>query len=138
MPKKAVALFFLLAFIGAALFVYFTFPRTKEEIPTSNNQRPFPSEPVPTPVPHSVPVPETVPHPDAPKLPPGPKLSVMAWASGNEAKALEAEADAFAAATGRRASLTIESDPATYRHDLQQALASAIFPAWTRPATWPR
>jgi ABC-type glycerol-3-phosphate transport system substrate-binding protein len=48
----------------------------------------------------------------------------MAWASGNEAKALAAEADAFGTATGRHASLTIDSDLATYRQDLQDALAS--------------
>lgn len=120
MPKKAVAIFFLLAFLGAALFVYFTFPRTKEEIPASNNQRPFPSAPAP----NGVPVPETVPHPNTPKLPPGPTLRVMAWASAGEAKALEAEVNAFAAATGRHASLTIGGDPVVYRHDLQQALAS--------------
>ena len=122
MPKKAVAIFFLLAFLGAALFVYFTFPRTKEEIPTSNNQRPFPSAPEPGP--NGLPVPETVPHPNTPKIPPGPTLRVMAWASGNEARTLEAEADAFGSATGRHASLTIDSDEESYRHDLQQALAS--------------
>ena len=67
MPKKAVAIFFLLAFLGAAIFVYLTFPRTKEEIPISNNQRPFPSAPMPSPnAPNGVPVPETVPHPNAP------------------------------------------------------------------------
>ena len=103
-PKKAVAIFFLLAFLGAALFVYFTFPRTKDEIPTSNNQRPFPSVPEPSPnAPNGVPVPETVPHPNTPKVPPGPTLRVMAWASGPDAQRLEAEADAFGAATGRRA-----------------------------------
>jgi len=124
-PKKAVAIFFLLAFLGAAIFVYFTFPRTKEEIPTSNNQRPFPSVPAPSPdTPNGVPVPETVPHPNTPKVPPGPTLRVMAWASGPEAKVLEAEADAFGAATGRRASLTIDSDMVSYRRDLQQAVAS--------------
>ena len=126
MPKKAVALFFLLAFLGAAIFVYFTFPRTKEEIPASNNQRPFPS--VPAPGPNGVPLPETVPHPNTPKVPPGPTLRVMAWASGAEAQALEAEADAFAAATGRRVSLTIDGDAAGYRRDLQQALASGSPP----------
>src|SRR5277367_1229290 len=121
MPKKKVAIFFLLAFLGAALFVYFTFPRTKDEIPTSNNQRPFPSAPLPSPnVPNGVPVPETVPHPNVPPVKPGPTLHVMAWASGAEAQRLEAEADAFGAATGRRASLTIDSDVATYRRDLQQ------------------
>jgi ABC-type glycerol-3-phosphate transport system substrate-binding protein len=124
-PKKAVAIFFLLAFLGAALFVYFTFPRTKEEIPTSNNQRPFPSAPVPSPNgPNGVPVPETVPHPNTPKVPPGPTLRVMGWASGVDAQKLEAEADAFTAATGRRASLTIDSDAASYRRDLQEAMAS--------------
>lgn len=126
MPKKAVAIFFLAALIGAALFVFFTFPRTKEQIPTSNNQRPFPS--APTPGPNGVPIPETVPHPDAPKVPPGPKLRVMAWASATEAKALEAQADAFTTATGREASLTIDRDPVSYRRDLQQALASETPP----------
>ena len=125
MPKKAVAIFFALAFLGAALFVYLTFPRTKGDIPASNNQRPFPSVPVPSPnAPNGVPVPETVPHPNTPKVPPGPTLHVMAWASAAEAPALEAEADAFAAATGRHASLTIEGDPVAYRRDLQQAIAS--------------
>lgn len=126
MPKKAVALFFLLAFLGAAIFVYFTFPRTKEEIPTSNNQRPFPS--VPAPGPNGLPVPETVPRPNTPKVPPGPTLRVMAWASGAEVQALEVEADAFGVATGRRASLTIDSDMASYRRDLRQALASDSAP----------
>ena len=122
MPKKAVAIVFLLAFLGAAIFVYFTFPRTKEEIPTSTNQRPFPS--VPAPGPNGVPVPETVPHPNTPKVPPGPTLRVMAWASGAEANALTAEADAFGAASGRHAALTIDDDAASYRRDLRQALAS--------------
>ncbi len=122
MPKKAVALFFIAALIGAALFVFVTFPRTKDEIPKSNNQRPFPSSPGPNGVPE--PVPETVPHPNTSKVPPGPTLRVMAWATGVEAKALEAEADAFQASTGRGVSLTVQNDPATYRLDLQQALAS--------------
>jgi ABC-type glycerol-3-phosphate transport system substrate-binding protein len=122
-PKKAVATFFLLAFIGALIYVYFTFPRTKDEIPRSNNQRPFPSAPEPT-NPNGAPVPETVPHPNTPKVPPGPTLRVMAWASAADAKVLEAQADAFGAATGRLASLTIDGDLATYRRDLQQAMAS--------------
>ena len=128
MPKKAVAIFFLLAFLGAAIFVYLTFPRTKEEIPTSNNQRPFPSAPVPSPntptTPNGVPVPETVPHPNVPPVKPGPTLHAMAWASGAEAQKLEAEADAFGAATGRRVALTIDSDMPSYLADLKQALAS--------------
>jgi ABC-type glycerol-3-phosphate transport system substrate-binding protein len=128
-PKKAVAIFFLLAFLGAAIFVYLTFPRTKEEIPTSNNQRPFPEAPEPSPnAPNSVPVPETVPHPNTPKVPPGPTLRVMAWATGAEAQKLEAEADAFGAATGRRASLTIDGDAASYRRDLHVAIASGSAP----------
>jgi len=128
-PKKAVALFFLFAFIGAAIFVWFTFPRTKDEIPKSNNQRPFPSAPEPSPnTPNSVPVPETVPHPNPPKVLAGPTLRVMAWASEAEAQALEAEADAFSNASGRHASLTIDSDEKSYRHDLQQAVASGSPP----------
>ena len=122
MPKKAVAIFFLLAFVGAAIFVYFTFPRTKDQIPSSNNQRLF--TPPSKPGPDGVPVPETVPHPNTPKVPPGPTLRVMAWASENEAKVLAEQADAFGAATGRHASLTIDGDAASYRRDLQQALAS--------------
>jgi ABC-type glycerol-3-phosphate transport system substrate-binding protein len=120
MPKKAVFIFFLLAFLGAALFVFFTFPRTRDEIPKSNNQRPFPSAPGP----NNVPVPDTVPHPNQPAPPHGPTLRVMAWAGGGEVKAIRSEADAFEASTGIRASLTIESDATTYRHDLQQAFAS--------------
>lgn len=123
MPKKAVAIFFLAALLGAVIFVYFTFPRTKDEIPKSNNQRPFPSAPGPNNMPPE-PVPETVPHPNTPKVPPGPTLHVMAWATGNEAKALEAEADAFQSVSGRNVSLTLEDNAATYRHDLQAALAS--------------
>lgn len=124
MPKKAVFIFFLLAFIGAALFVFFTFPRTKDEIPKSNNQRPFQSEP------GNVPVPETVPHPNTPTPPPqhGPTLHVMAWAHGEETKTLRAAADAFEAATGSRASLTIENDEAAYRRDLQQAINTGTAP----------
>ena len=128
MPKKAVALFFLASLIGAALFVYFTFPRTKDQIPKSNNQRPFPSAPgpnnLPEPAPTPEPLPVPVPHPAVPKVGPGPVLHVMTWANGTEAKALEAEADTFQAATGRSVSMTILSDEATYRHDLHQALAS--------------
>jgi ABC-type glycerol-3-phosphate transport system substrate-binding protein len=124
-PKKAVAVFFAFAFLGAAIFVYLTFPRTKEEIPTSNNQRPFPSAPVPSPnVPNGVPVPESVPHPTVPKVPSGPSLHVMAWGTEAEAQALEAEADAFGVATGRHASLTIDADLGNYRKDLAAAMAS--------------
>lgn len=124
MPKKAVVLYLVLALAGAALFIYFTFPRTKDEIPKSNNQRPFPSAPVPG----GAPVPETVPHPNAPKLPPGPTLRVMAWASPEEARVLESEADAFLKETGRGVSFTIQNDPIAYRHDLQQAFASGTPP----------
>ena len=125
MPKKAVLTFFLLAFLGAVLFVYFTFPRTKDQIPASNNQRPFPSFPAPPqPSPNGVPVPETVPHPNTPKVPPGPSLRVMAWASASDARVLEAEADQFGNATGRRVALTVDSNETTYRQDLRQALDS--------------
>jgi ABC-type glycerol-3-phosphate transport system substrate-binding protein len=126
MPKKKVAIFFLLAFLGAAIFVYFTFPRTKDEIPKSNNQQIFPTAPAPGP--NGVPVPETVPHPTTPKVPPGPSLTVLAWASDEEAKVLGAEADAFAASTGRHASLTIDRDEASYRRDLHDAFASGTPP----------
>ncbi len=120
MPKKAVAIFFLLAFLGAAIFVFFTFPRTKEEIPQSNNQRPYPSAPGP----NGVPVPEPAPHPTAPHVPPGPTLRVMAWAAGGDTARLTSDTDAFAAGTGRAVSLTLDSDPASYRRDLQAAFAS--------------
>jgi len=126
MPKKKVAIFFLLALLGAAAYTYLTFPRTKDEIPKSNNQLPFPSTPEPGP--NGVPVPETVPHPNVPKVPPGPSLHVMAWASDNEAQALEAEADDFTNSTGRHALLTIDRDEATYRRDLHDAFASGTPP----------
>jgi ABC-type glycerol-3-phosphate transport system substrate-binding protein len=119
-PKKAVAIYLLLALLGAVIFVYFTFPRTKDEIPRSNNQRPYPSSPGP----NGIPAPENIPHPNLPNAPHGPSLHVMAWATAGETQALEAEADAFAAATGKQASLIVENDPASYRRDLQQALAS--------------
>ncbi len=127
MPKKAVVIYLLLALIGAAAFIYFTFPRTKDEIPTSNNQRPFPSAPGPNdlPGPSGVPVPETAPAPAAPKPPMGgPKLRVMAWASPAEAQALSAEADAYAASSGQPVALTVSGDRAGYERDLRQALAS--------------
>jgi ABC-type glycerol-3-phosphate transport system substrate-binding protein len=120
MPRKAVAIYFILALIGAALFIFFTFPRTKDEIPTSNNQRPFPSGPGPG----NVPVPETSPHPAAPGTPHGPSLRVMAWASPAEAQALSARLDSYGAQTGQVVSLTLVNDEATYLHDLPQALAS--------------
>jgi ABC-type glycerol-3-phosphate transport system substrate-binding protein len=119
-PKKAVAIYFLLAFLGAVLFIYFTFPRTKEEIPTSNNQRPFPSSPGP----NGVPIPESVPHPSVPNSPHGPTLRVMAWAAPADVPRLQAEADAFAALSGNSASLTIDGDEASYERDLRQALLS--------------
>jgi ABC-type glycerol-3-phosphate transport system substrate-binding protein len=119
-PKKAVVIYLLLALAGAALFVYFTFPRTRDEIPQSNNQRPFPSSPGP----NGVPVPENVPHPTVPATPHGPSLRVMAWANAQELPALQAEADAFEAAQGGRVSLMVEGSEADYRRDLFQALIS--------------
>jgi ABC-type glycerol-3-phosphate transport system substrate-binding protein len=129
-PKKAVALFFTFALIGAALFIYFTFPRTKDEIPRSNNQMPFVAPPAPnTPnVPNGAPVPENAPNPTAPKVPPGPTLHVMAWAGAIDAKRLSAETDAFAAATGRQVALTIASDLTSYNHDLRDAIALGTSP----------
>jgi len=126
-PKKAVTLFFLLAFIGAALFIYLTFPRSKDEFPKSNNQRPYPSAPDPN-TPHGAPVPEPAPSPNAPKVPPGPTLHVMAWATAGEAQRLSAETDAFAAATGRPVALTLDATPADYRKDLQQAFVTGAPP----------
>ncbi len=131
MPKKAVAIFFLLAFIGAALFIYFTFPRTKDEIPRSNNQQPFlpsPGGPSTPNVPNGAPLPEPAPQPNAPKVPPGPTLHVMAWATASEAHNLSAETDAFAAATGRQVSLTLDSDLTSYRADLKQAFLTGTPP----------
>ncbi len=124
MPKKAVAIFFLAALVGAVVFVYLTFPRTKDEIPQSNNQRPFPSAPVPG----GVPLPEPAPAPNTPKLPPGPKLHVMAWASPQEAQELETRAQAFTAASGRQVSLSIQSSPSNYRQALQDAMSSSTPP----------
>ncbi len=123
MPKKAVALYLLLALLGAALFIYFTFPRTKDEIPKSNNQVPFPSAPGPNDMP-----PDTVPHPAAPGTPHGPSLRIMGWAAPDEAKSLGTEIDDYSAQTGQSVSMTIVSDVTTYRHDLQQALASGAPP----------
>jgi multiple sugar transport system substrate-binding protein len=129
-PKKAVTIFFLLAFLGAGLFIYFTFPRTKDEIPRSNNQGPLIPPPGPnTPnIPNGAPVPEPAPSPNTPKVPPGPTLHVMAWASAAEAKRLSAETDAFAAGTGRQVALTLDNDPASYRRDLQQAFVTGAPP----------
>ena len=130
MPKKAVATFFLLAFIGAVIFIYITWPRTKDQIPTSNNQRPFPSAPVPSPpTPNSVPVPEPAPAPNTPpKVPPGPKLHVMAWANPYEARALQVRTDAFGAGTGHDVDLRISADAAAYARDVRQAIQSGTPP----------
>ncbi len=122
MPRKAVALYLILALLGAAIFVYLTFPRTKDQIPTSNNQRPF-TEPA-SPNPGDAPVPEAPPHPTTPPAPHGPTLRVMAWASPAEAQALTAQLDAYGAQTGWYASLTVLDDEATYRQELAAALAA--------------
>jgi len=128
MPRKAVAIYLILALLGAAIFIFCTFPRTKEEIPGSNNQRPF-AEPPPSPNPGNVPVPEAPPHPTTPSPKPGgPTLRIMAWASAAEAQALSERLDAYAARTGWNASLTLVNDEATYRHDLAAALASDSSP----------
>ena len=109
MPRKAVAVYLILAFLGAAIFIFFTFPRTKEQIPASNNQRPFSAPPSPNP--GNVPVPETPPHPTSPTPKPGgPTLRVMAWASASEAQALSERLDAYATQTGWNASLTLVND----------------------------
>jgi ABC-type glycerol-3-phosphate transport system substrate-binding protein len=124
MPRKAVAIYLLLALLGAAIFVYFTFPRTKDQIPTSNNQRPF----APSPDPGNVPVPEAPPHPATPGAPHGPTLRVMAWASPAEAQTLDAQLDAYGAPDGWSASLTLADDEATYRRDLAAAIAAGNAP----------
>jgi ABC-type glycerol-3-phosphate transport system substrate-binding protein len=122
MPRKAVAIYLILALLGAAIFIYLTFPRTKDQIPTSNNQRPF-AEP-PSPNPGNAPVPETTPHPSTPAPPHGPTLRVMAWASPAEAQALSDQLDAYGAQTGWYASLTVLDDEASYRRELATDLAS--------------
>jgi ABC-type glycerol-3-phosphate transport system substrate-binding protein len=127
MPRKAVAIYLILALIGAALFIFFTFPRTKDQIPASNNQRPF-TEPPPSPDPGNVPAPEATPPPSTPAPQHGPTLRVMAWASPAEAQALSDRLDAYAAQTGWNASLTLVNDEATYRRDLPAALASGASP----------
>ena len=126
MPRKAVALYLILALVGAAIFVYLTFPRTRDQIPTSNNQRPF-AEP-PSPNPGNTPVPEAPPHPTTPAPQHGPTLRVMAWASAAEAQALGDQLDAYGAQTGWTASLTVLNDEAGYRHELAAALASPAPP----------
>jgi ABC-type glycerol-3-phosphate transport system substrate-binding protein len=126
-PHKAVAIYLLLALLGAVIFVYCTFPRTKDQIPTSNNQRPF-DEPPPLPNPGNVPVPETPPHPSTPSAPHGPTLRVMAWASPSEATALDAQLDAYGSPDGWTPSLTLANDEATYRRDLAAAIAAGTPP----------
>jgi ABC-type glycerol-3-phosphate transport system substrate-binding protein len=120
MPRKAVAIYLILALLGAALFIFFTFPRTKDQIPTSNNQRPFDQAPAPGP--------GNVPAPATPAPQHGPTLHVMAWASPSEAQALSDRLDAYTAQTGWNASLTLANDEETYRHDLPSALASDAAP----------
>lgn len=128
MPRKAVAIYLILALVGAAIFIFFTFPRTKEQIPGSNNQRPF-AEPPPSPNPGNVPVPEAPPHPTTPAPKPGgPTLRVMAWATAAEAQALSDRLDAYASKSGWNASLTLVNDESTYRHDLAAAMASDSAP----------
>ena len=126
MPRKAVAIYLILALLGAAIFVYCTFPRTKDQIPTSNNQRPF-DTPAPA-GPGNVPVPETQPHPTAPGAPHGPTLRVMAWATPAEAQELDAQLDAYGGQSGWVASLTLANDEASYRHDLAAAVAAGSPP----------
>ena len=126
MPRRAVAIYLILALLGAAIFVYLTFPRTKDQIPTSNNQRPF-AEP-PSPNPGNAPVPEAPPHPTSPASPHGPTLRVMAWASPAEAQALGDQLDAYGAQTGWVASLTVLNDEASYRQEMATALASPTPP----------
>lgn len=126
MPRKAVAIVLWCGLIGAAIFVYFTFPRTKDEIPRSENQRPFPSSPGP----NGVPMPEPVPAPNTPKPPPGggPNLRVMAWAGDDDARALSREMDAFAARTGLQPVLNVSANAADYRRDLRHAIDAGTPP----------
>jgi ABC-type glycerol-3-phosphate transport system substrate-binding protein len=126
MPRKAVAIVLWCGLIGAALFVYFTFPRTKDEIPRSENQRPFPSSPGP----NGIPMPDTVPHPATPKPAPGggPNLRVMAWAGDDDARALSAQMDAFAAKTGVQPALTVSASESDYRRDLRHAIDAGTPP----------
>jgi ABC-type glycerol-3-phosphate transport system substrate-binding protein len=126
MPRKAVAIVLWCGLIGAAIFTYLTFPRTKDEIPRSENQRPFPSSPGP----NGVPLPDTVPHPTTPKPPPGsgPNLRVMAWAGDDDARALSAQMDAFAAKTGVQPVLTVSANAADYRRDLRHAMDAGTPP----------
>jgi ABC-type glycerol-3-phosphate transport system substrate-binding protein len=126
MPRKAVAIVLWCGLIGAAIFVYFTFPRTKDEIPRSENQRPFPSSPGP----NGVPMPEPIPAPNTPKPLPGggPNLRVMAWAGDDDARALAREMDAFAARTGRQPILTVSANVADYRRDLHHAIDAGTPP----------
>lgn len=124
MPRKTVLAVFLLALLGSAIYVYFTFPRTRAQMPASENQRPFPSAPGPNNIP-----PDTVPRPTPLKPPTGPTLHVMTWASGSvETAALRAEADAYQNETGHPVSWTINADPVSYRHDVREALESGAPP----------
>jgi ABC-type glycerol-3-phosphate transport system substrate-binding protein len=125
MPRKAVAIVLWCGLIGAAIFTYFTFPRTKDEIPRSENQRPFPSSPGP----NGIPVPEPVPAPNTPKPQPvGPNLRVMAWAGDDDAHALSREMDAFAAKTGVQPILSVSANAADYRRDLRHAIDAGTPP----------
>ncbi len=118
MNRTFVVAFLVLGLIGSAIYMYFTFPRTREEIPGSNNQIPFPSAPGP----NNMPVPDAVPHPNTPPAPHGPTLRVMAWGAGEEAHRLTAQVDAYSARTGHAVSLTIDPTEADYRRDLAQAM----------------
>ncbi len=125
MPKKAVATVLFLALIGAAIYIYITFPRTKDEIPRSENQRPFPSAPGP----NGVPLPEPAPAPTLPKpAPAGPNLRVMAWAGEVDAAALQTQLNAFATKTGVQPVLTVSANAADYRKDLRQAIDRGTAP----------
>jgi ABC-type glycerol-3-phosphate transport system substrate-binding protein len=125
MPKRAVAIVLFCALIGAAIYIYITFPRTKDEIPRSENQRPFPSAPGP----NGIPLPEPVPAPNTPKpVPGGPHVRVMAWADDADAAALNTQLNAFAAKTGVQPVLTVSAGAADYRKDLRQAIDAGTAP----------
>ncbi len=124
-PKRALAIYFSLAFLGAALFIYLTFPVHPTKLSTSHNQ-PVPRSTTP-PVsrvdengrPIFVNIPST---PAAPTT--GIVLHVLAWGQGNAPERIQQEINLFMHNTGTAATIVLNPTFTGFKNALAAAISA--------------
>jgi ABC-type glycerol-3-phosphate transport system substrate-binding protein len=127
-PKKALLIYFGLAFFFAVIFVWFTFPGSVPNKFSISKNQPEPRNSTPPLVqpeghPQFVTIPTTPPAPAT-----GVVLHILAWGQGEAAERLQQQIDLFSHDTGIAATEVMANTEADYQKALAEAYSSGAVP----------